>query len=183
MSIAGKKRLSSSLEDYLEAILLLIRRGRVARVRDIAQQTKVAMSSVTAALKTLSGRGLVNYDPYQVITLTEEGRAIAEQIHHRHEILRRFMTDVLGLDGETAEANACRMEHATDDVALERLTKFAEFIRRCPRAGGDWIDNFLRYCMGKYDPARCRQCISCIDPPEDSKDSSQDISEGVKDGR
>ena len=75
MAAVVTKRLTPSLEDYLETILLLVRRDRVARVRDIAGHMGVAMSSVTAALKSLSKRKLVNYDPYEVITLTASGRA------------------------------------------------------------------------------------------------------------
>ncbi len=182
MSKTVRKRLSPSLEDYLEAILLLIRRGRVARVRDIAHLSGVGMSSVTAALKTLSSRELVNYDPYQVVTLTDGGRVIAERIYHRHEVLRRFMTDVLGMDGRTAEANACRMEHAVDDAALERLTKFAEFIRHCPRAGKDWIENFLKYCSGLEDPEKCSQCINNIRPPQHAGKLRDEAVKGDQDG-
>lgn len=130
--------LTSSLEDYLEAVLLLVRRDRVARVRDIAKALGVGMPSVTTALKALAQRGLVNYDPYQVITLTEGGRQAAEGVSQRHEVLRRFLVEVLGLDEATAQANACRMEHAVDEQVLDRMRRFADFIRRCPRAGRDW---------------------------------------------
>ncbi|HAU38767.1 MAG TPA: metal-dependent transcriptional regulator, partial [Phycisphaerales bacterium] len=60
-----KPRLSPTLEDYLEAIYSEIRASRVARVRDIARALKVGMPAVTAALKTLARRELVNYEPYQ----------------------------------------------------------------------------------------------------------------------
>ena len=99
MTVAeGKDRLSPSLEDYLEAILHLVRRDRVARVRDIAKRLGIGMPSVTVALKALSQRKLVNYDPYQVITLTDHGREVAEEISRWHLVLRRFLTEVLGLD-------------------------------------------------------------------------------------
>jgi len=120
MSPSGKK-LSPSLEDYLEAVLDLVQAGPVARVRDIARRLGVGMPSVTVALRQLSARGLVNYDPYQVITLTEAGRAAGEEIERRHRVLESFLRDVLGLDKAIARANACRMEHAVDPVVLERL--------------------------------------------------------------
>lgn len=151
--------LTSSLEDYLEAILFVVRQKRVARVRDIADRIGVGMPSVTAALKTLAARKLVNYDPYQAVTLTDRGCELAEEISRRHYALRRFLTDVLGLDGAAAEANACRMEHAVDDELLERLTRFAEFIRRCPRAGEDWIRQFAEHCQAGGEEDRCRVCI------------------------
>jgi len=100
-------KLSPSLEDYLEAVLILVRRGSVARVRDIAAHLGVGKSSVTGAVKTLAKRGLVNYEPYQFITLSDRGRELAEEVAARHVLLREFLSDVLGLDEEVAEANAC----------------------------------------------------------------------------
>lgn len=160
MGVAIRDKLTASLEDYLEAILLLVRRGRVARVRDIARRLDVGMSSVTAALKVLSKRKLVNYDPYQVVTLTDGGRDLAEQISRRHELLRRFLTGVLGLDAESADINACRMEHAMDNTVLDRLRSFAEFIQCCPRAGEKWINEFVNFCGAGRDPDRCRSCLA-----------------------
>ncbi len=126
------KKLTRSQEDYLEAIWALICENRVARVRDIAHRLGVSMPSVTSALRTLAGRGLVNYDPYQVITLTEEGRKAAEEVDRRHHVLRDFLIDVLGLDAPRAEANACRMEHAIDRQALERIGRLTEALKDQP---------------------------------------------------
>ncbi|MCL2701763.1 MAG: metal-dependent transcriptional regulator [Phycisphaerae bacterium] len=119
-------KLSPSQEDYLEAVLDLVRAGQVARVRDIARRLGVGMPSVTVALRQLSSRGLVNYDPYQVVTLTAAGRQAGEEIERRHRVLESFLTDVLGLDEAVARANACRMEHAVDATVLERLSAWME---------------------------------------------------------
>jgi len=159
MGLVPGHQLTSSLEDYLEAVLFLVRRGRVARVRDIARRLAVGMPSVTSALKILSKRKLVNYDPYEVITLTDRGREVAERIAQRHDVLRRFLTDVLGVDAETAETNACRMEHSIDSTVLERLESFAEFTHRCPRAGDDWVARFLESCSEGPDRRHCRDCL------------------------
>jgi DtxR family Mn-dependent transcriptional regulator len=156
------RKLTASLEDYLEAILAVIRQKRVARVRDIADRVGVGMPSVTAALKTLAERGLVNYEAYRAVTLTARGREVAEEVSRRHVLLRRFLVDVLGLDAETAEANACRMEHAVDEPLLERLARFAAFLRDCPRTGEDWIEQFADYCKGDRDRERCRECVSAV---------------------
>ena len=154
-----KDKLTPSLEDYLEAILHLIRKDRVARVRDIAKRLGVGMPSVTVALKALAQRKLVNYEAYHVITLTDHGRDVAEEISRWHLVLRRFLTEVLGLDSEIAEANACRMEHAVDATLLERLSRFAEFIRCCPRAGESLVEGFLKFCQAGPDPSRCAACL------------------------
>ncbi|MFA6134023.1 MAG: metal-dependent transcriptional regulator [Phycisphaerae bacterium] len=159
------KALTRSLEDYLEAVLFLIRQGQVARVRDIARRLEVGMPSVTAALKSLTERGLVNYEAYQVVTLTDRGRELAEGVSQRHFLLRRFLTDILGLDGATAEANACRMEHAVDQDALTRLSRFVDFIHNCPRAGQTWLRQFVQGCGDGGDEARCRDCLAEITFP------------------
>ena len=80
MSTDKKRNLSASLEDYLEAILNLSGDRKVARSRDIAEALEVSRSSVTGALRTLAEKQLVNYKPYGYITLTDQGRALAEKV-------------------------------------------------------------------------------------------------------
>lgn len=162
MATARSRKLTASLEDYLEAVLMLVRQKRVARVRDIAKRVGVGMPSVTTALKGLARRKLVNHDPYEAVTLTDRGREVAEEISGRHFTLRRFLTDVLGLDSESADANACRMEHAIDDALLVRLTRFAEFIHDCPRTGDSWIEEFRKSCRQDTDAARCGRCVADV---------------------
>jgi DtxR family Mn-dependent transcriptional regulator len=124
------EKLSPSMEDYLEAVLALIRTGQVARVRDIAGRLGVGMSSVSIALRALGAKGLVNYDPYQVVTLTDEGRRLGECVDRRHTVLGEFLTDVLGVAPAVAQANACRIEHAIDDEVLERLREFMDCVKK-----------------------------------------------------
>ena len=76
-------RLSESLEDYLEAILFLENSNKVARVKDIAEKMGVLRGSVTGALKSLSKKGLINYEPYSYITLTKKGTTLARQVTRR----------------------------------------------------------------------------------------------------
>ena len=141
-----RPKLTPSLEDYLEAVLALVRRGRVARVRDIARRLGVGSPSVTAALKSLSKRGLVNYDPYQVVTLTDRGQEAAEEIQKRHDVIRGFLTDVLGVEADAAEDYACRMEHAVDETLLARLGRLVEFVRRGAGGRDGWLAAFRRHC-------------------------------------
>jgi len=95
--------LTASLEDYIEAIFHIVARKRAARAKDIARRMHVNNSSVTGALHALSERGLVNYAPYDVITLTDEGTEIAKDVVRRHEVLRDFFVRVLSLDDEEAD--------------------------------------------------------------------------------
>ena len=159
----GRKKLSPKLEDYLEAIYRLDREKGAARVRDIASTLSVHKSTVTAAMRSLGEKELVNYSPYELTTLTERGKKVAREIEKRHEVLARFLTEVLSVDGEIAEANACRLEHAIDPEVLEKLLRFIEFVERCPRGGAEWLRSFGRFCEDDRgeDCGRCiRLCLS-----------------------
>ncbi|PIE05043.1 MAG: iron (metal) dependent repressor, partial [Spirochaetales bacterium] len=107
-----KKDLTPSMEDYLEAILILEEKNRVARVKDIAEMLSVQMPSVTGALKSLKSRGLVNYEKNSFINLTPSGMETAQAIFYKHKILVEFFSKALGLEGKHAEEEACLIEHA-----------------------------------------------------------------------
>jgi len=151
--------LSASLEDYLEVIFHLEQSNRVARAKDIADQMNVQRASVTGALKALSARGLINYSPYSFVTLTSAGRDIAREVIRRHKVLKEFFINTLQLGPEDAEANACRIEHAIDPAAIERLVRFVEFMSICPRTGTDWFDAFARFCKLGLQTSDCQACL------------------------
>lgn len=161
----NNRELSESLEDYLEIILSLEKTQKVARVKDIAEKMGVLRGSVTGALKNLSEKELINYQPYSFITLTKKGAVIAKEIARRHEVIKEFLENVLLLDPQKAEDNACRMEHAMDKAAINRLVQFIEYIHHCPRAGEDWIQAFVRYySKNVHDTEHCKPCIdACIE--------------------
>jgi len=145
--MTSAKSLSASLEDYLEAIFHIVCRKQASRAKDIADRMGVSKSSVTGALRSLSERGLVNYAPYDIITLTDEGRRIAERVVHRHEVLKGFFVEVLGVDENDAEQNACRMEHRVSSTILRRLACLDEFIGTgspCDRQ--QWLKQFRDFC-------------------------------------
>ena len=155
-----KQRLSPSMEDYLEVIYGLVNENRVARVRDIADILAVTMPSVTGALKKLSKKGLVNYDPHEVITLTPEGQALAGKLAHAHRSIASFLTEVLNIQPEIAEKNACRMEHAIDDVVLTRLIRYIEFVGKCPGAGAHFSEEYGLFCPETPDLQTCEHCLA-----------------------
>ncbi len=175
------KNISASLEDYLEVIYILEKKHSIARAKDIAERMNVQKSSVTGALKILASMGLVNYRPYSQITLTRQGKKIAEEVVKRHEILREFFETVLKLSFEEAEENACKIEHVIHVDAVKRLTKFLEFLKLCPRAGFDWFDAFESYCEQGLDREKCITCIEkCLKkakshPPPHEKTSSSSL--------
>ena len=152
-SVKTLPRLSSAMEDYLEAIYQLEKERRIARVRDIARRLGVKMSSVSSALKSLNSRGLISYDPHQYITLTERGIAKAKEIVRRHEVLKRFLSNVLQLEDDAAEDNACSMEHQLDPEVIDRLVGLAQFVETCPVDQTRWLE-------GLRDS--CEDCTSCL---------------------
>jgi DtxR family transcriptional regulator, Mn-dependent transcriptional regulator len=161
----GKTGLSESLEDYLETILDLEKSQKVARVKDIADRLAVQRGSVTGALKNLAEKGLINYAPYSFITLTPKGKTIAREVDRRHKVIKAFLQDVLLLEEQKADENACRMEHAMDKVAIDRLVQFIDYIDQCPRAGNDWLGAFVAYySKGGVEKEKCLTCLEgCLD--------------------
>lgn len=153
------EELSSTLEDYLETIYCLEEEKRVARPRDIAEAQGVARSTVTAALQSLSEKGLINYEPYELITLTEEGRNRAEKLDSRHRIIRDFLENILNLDPERADETACGMEHAVERDVLERFTCFLAFMRRCSTDGTGCLEQFQEYIERHSGPDGCQECL------------------------
>jgi DtxR family Mn-dependent transcriptional regulator len=166
----GKEGLSENMENYLEVILRLQKRRKVARSKDIAKRLGVLPGSVSGALKTLKDLGLVNYEPYSFVTLTPKGARIAQRIERRHAVLKNFLLNVLRIDPDTAEETACRLEHAVDELTVDRLVCFIDYIHACPRAGDRWLDSFIRFCeTQEMDEDRCDLCVAGIQskpPPE-----------------
>jgi len=117
--------LSSSLEDYLEAILVLAREKKVARVRDIAARLGVAMSSVDGALRRLADENLVRHERYEFVELTDKGVALARKIFDRHKLLTHLLHDILGVDAETAEKDACAIEHHVSQKTIQSIIDFS----------------------------------------------------------
>jgi len=174
--------LSASMEDYLEAIYHIVAEKQAARAKDIAQRLKVNNSSVTGALRALSEKGLINYAPYDVITLTFEGKQLAEEIVRKHEALKDFFTTILHISEEEAEKAACGMEHTVSPNILDRLMRFTEFLEICPRGGVSWIDNFwenVEKGCDRMEPYEdCQRCIQDCLAEFDARKAQIDASEG-----
>jgi DtxR family Mn-dependent transcriptional regulator len=164
ISELSSETLSASLEDYLEAIYHIAAAKRVARAKDIVKRLNVGSSSVTGALHALADRELINYVPYDVITLTSNGERVAREIVRKHEVLRDFFVKVLGVEAKDAETGACKMEHAVPRVILERFIEFVEFVEVCPRGGPEWIEIFKHHCRNRTTLGNCEECVeACVE--------------------
>lgn len=150
-----RKELTASQEDYLEAIYQISKEKRAARAKDISEYLNVRASSVTGALRTLGGLGLINYAPYDLITLTSEGKIVAEEIVYSHDALKRFLIKVLGVENQEADDAACKMEHSVPKAILERFVKYSEYVEKCPKGGITWDSGFGYYCNHGCAQERC----------------------------
>ena len=118
-------KLHASGEDYLEAILVLQRKKGMVRSVDVARHMDVSKPSVCHAVATLKNGGFLTMDDGFFLHLTNIGREVAEQIYEKH----RFFTERLiaaGVDPETAEQDACRIEHVISEESFRRLKAVAE---------------------------------------------------------
>ena len=118
-------KLHASGEDYLEAILVLQKQKGIVRSVDVARHMDVSKPSVCHAVATLKNGGFLTMDDGFFLHLTNIGREVAEQIYEKH----RFFTERLiaaGVDPETAEADACRIEHVISEESFKRLKASAE---------------------------------------------------------
>ncbi len=156
--MTGSSKLSASLEDYLEAIYLIAEKKRAAKAKDIALKLDVKGSSVTGALQLLAKKGLVNYAPYDLITLTPKGNRIAEDINRRHEALFHFLVKVLSIEEESAQDAACKMEHVISQEILYRLIEFVKFVEKCPVGGALWVDKEGFICKHMETFGSCERC-------------------------
>ncbi|MBN1293496.1 MAG: metal-dependent transcriptional regulator [Candidatus Latescibacteria bacterium] len=118
--------LSASLEDYLEAIFEIDKTKRAVRVKDVAHKLGVTMPSVNGALKNLEGKGLIAHEKYDYIELTEDGFFQASKIASRHKLIFNFLKDVLEVDIETAQEDACKIEHVLSSHTIEKLTGYMD---------------------------------------------------------
>ena len=118
-------KLHASGEDYLETILVLQKKLGMVRSVDVARHMDVSKPSVSHAVATLKDGGFLTMDEDYFLHLTDIGREVAEQIYEKH----RFFTERLiaaGVDPETAEADACRIEHVISEESFERLKAAAK---------------------------------------------------------
>ena len=151
-----KRKMSSNMEDYLEVIAALKRKKGIARVRDISRLMNVRTSSVSAALGALSKNGFVVHERYGYVELTSKGENLAQGVQRRHDMLFKFLTEILKIDPEVASEDACRMEHSVSRKTLEKITRFIEFVETCPHHGRpDWLKSFDRYFKTGRRP-RCK---------------------------
>lgn len=112
-------------EMYLETILILSQKLPLVRAIDISDEMGYSKPSVSRGLGLLRKSGLIEVDKSGGITLTADGKSIAERIYKRHKAITEFLV-LLGVDKETAAADACKIEHDISDKSFQMICKFIE---------------------------------------------------------
>ena len=117
------KEMHESGEMYLETILILSGEKPAVRSIDVGEYMGFSKPSVSRAVGKLRADGYISVDKSGYITLTESGRAIAERIYDRHNTLEKIFV-TMGVDQETAEDDACKLEHYLSDTTYEAMKKY-----------------------------------------------------------
>lgn len=112
--------MQESGEMYLETILILGKRSNTVRAVNVAEEMRISKASVSRALRRLKDEGCLIVDGAGNIAFTEKGRQIAEKIYERHLVLTEVIMS-LGVDRETATADACKIEHVISDRTFQAM--------------------------------------------------------------
>ncbi|MBE6889917.1 MAG: metal-dependent transcriptional regulator [Oscillospiraceae bacterium] len=120
-----KERILESGEDYLETILVLQQRNGSVRSIDIAAELDYSKPSVSVAMKNLRERGCITVDKNGFISLTDDGRAIAERVYERHVLFTNWLTS-MGVPEDIAAEDACHIEHCLSNESFEAIKKFVQ---------------------------------------------------------
>ena len=115
--------LQESGEMYLETILILLRKNSAVRAIDVGEYMGYSKPSVSRAMGKLKNDGFITVDGSGYISLTDDGRAVAEKIYERHTLLTDFFTRI-GVEKEIASADACKIEHDISDETFEAIKEF-----------------------------------------------------------
>ena len=130
------------IEEYLETILYLIKKNNApAKTKQIADELKVSPPSVTEMVQKLSNEGFVKYKPYYGVEFTEKGALEAARIKRKHQVLEKFLVDVLDVDTKIAHSEACELEHAVSDRILERICTYIGHPNLCPDGNRSMREN------------------------------------------
>jgi len=144
--------LTSAMEDYLEAIYCISQGQKIVRVKNIASRIGVKMPTVTSMLKSLNQKGFVEYEKHEYLELTAKGEEVGKEINRRHQALRTFLINILGIDPVVANEEACRIEHGISPETMDRLKLFIAFIEQRAQTHPDFLQSFSEFRSAGIPP-------------------------------
>lgn len=142
-------KLSNIQEEYLKVIYLLEQNENGARVTDIAQKLKRTKPTVNYAINNLKEEGLVNYETYGNITLTDLGKKQARKILEAYDIVYIFLQEILKLDKNKAESEATKMKAILEDETLNKLAVYVHNV----------LGLYKLDCGYDINKERCIKCL------------------------
>ncbi len=125
---------SESIEDYLEAIYILMDKERYIKTKEIASYLEISDPSVSEMIQKLKEKSFIDYKKYRGVKLTEKGTYIAEDVIESHQTIKKFLL-MLEISDENADKDACRVEHYLSNETIGQLKRFVKFIEKNPDAG------------------------------------------------
>ena len=155
----SKNLLTESSEKYINAVYQIVKEQKAARVKDVSKYLNIGPSSVSEALRSLADKKLINYQPYGIITLTDEGEKIAQEIESRHEIICNFLKNVLLIEDENIDEKANNIEHGISEDVLEKFVRFLTFMQTCSCKEPKWIKSYKHYALNGELQDKCNTCI------------------------
>ncbi|WP_294579592.1 metal-dependent transcriptional regulator [uncultured Thomasclavelia sp.] len=118
------EEMTIAMQNYLELIYELSLDGKKARVSDIAKRLGVSKPSVNNAVVVLSKDGYVDYEKYADIKLTPKGLELAEFICNKHQTIKKLFIEVLNIDEEIADKDACLIEHVISNESIKAMQEY-----------------------------------------------------------
>lgn len=141
--------ISKTLEEYLKTMYVLEKQNGNIRVTDIAKKMNCTKPSVNKAIYNLKDNGLVSYETYGTIELTEDGVNLAKKILEAYDIVYLFLKDVLNLNEDKAEKEAEKIKSSITDETVNKLAKYVHKV-----LGLNNLD-----CNYDVNKEKCRCCI------------------------
>lgn len=140
--------ISSSLEEYLKTMYILKKQNNNIRVTDIAEKMSCTKASVNKAIYNLKDKGLLNYESYGTIEMTEEGENLAKKILEAYDIVYLFLKDVLNIEEEKAKKEAENIKSSITDETVNKLAKYVHKV----------LDLSNLDCDYDINKEKCRSC-------------------------
>lgn len=140
--------ISKALEEYLKTMYILKKQNNNIRVTDIAEKMNCTKASVNKAIYILKDNGLLNYESYGTIEMTEEGENLAKKILEAYDIVYLFLKDVLNIEEEKAMKEAENIKSSITDETVNKLAKYVHKV----------LDLNSLDCDYDINKEKCRSC-------------------------
>ena len=164
--------ITHSAAHHLMTIYDLLETNGYARVTDVARSLEITRGSASITLKALKERGLVKEDHNKFLKLSEEGKRISHSIHSMRIIFKKFLTDVLHVDADQAEIDACKIEHLLSPETGQKLLTFMNFMSSEDVQIKDFLKLFQQYEKElQCSPGECPVCDDECLMPENPQDN------------